>query len=212
MKWCCVLWGRQGEECVTFGLPVKHLQGLLSCRDGNCVLSLWRSSLASFSPPLLGDGSACPPVGRRGSTQMTVCILRHIPFTLHTPLPEWRPFPQHIKEPQPYVLEIKAQVYVHPKYSSHYSHQIQKLQSDWGRGTFLCSKPPRYSFLGALSDFSCLFFFWIAMWGTPENWGWDEFYTHRMIWASLADSTWQKSSWWKGQPRYWGFTWITLAE
>lgn len=83
----------------------------------------------------------------------------------------------------------QSPVYVHPNYSSHYSHQIQKLQSDWGRGTFLCSQPLRYSFLGVLPDFSRLFFFWIAMWGTPENWGWDEFYTNGIMWASLADST-----------------------
>lgn len=37
MKWCCVFRGRQGEECVTFGLHVKHLHRLLSCQHGNCA-------------------------------------------------------------------------------------------------------------------------------------------------------------------------------
>lgn len=68
------------------------------------------------------------------------------------------------------------------------SHWIKKLQSDLGKGMFQCSKLLSYSLIDVLPDLPRLFF-WIAMWGTPENWGWDEFYTNGVIWASLADFT-----------------------
>lgn len=53
--------------------------------------------------------------------KMAAHIFRHVPVTLYTPVPEQRPFLQHIKEiatrrnkilPSNHVLEIKAQVHV----------------------------------------------------------------------------------------------------
>lgn len=64
VKWCCVFRGRQGEECVTFGLHVKHLHGLLSCQTVT-VLSLQRSSLASFRPHVVGGWVSISPLWRK---------------------------------------------------------------------------------------------------------------------------------------------------
>lgn len=104
MKWCCVF-GGQGETPVSFGLHVEYLHGLRSCQHGDCVLSLRRPSLASFwasrgwemsqhssshpRPPTLAEEASHK--WRSTSSNMPL-------FTLHTPLLEHRPFPQHSKE------------------------------------------------------------------------------------------------------------------
>lgn len=50
----CLL-GLTGERnVISFGLCVEHPHEMLSCQDGNCVLSLSRASLASFRPQVTG--------------------------------------------------------------------------------------------------------------------------------------------------------------